>query len=252
MRHLVTPPTILFFISCHLLLGCSEERTSFVPSNEGCAGHATCGPGQVCIAASCKELCSDEHGCSLNDICIGGLCEDGHCGDGVKVQVEECDLGADNANDGLCLLDCTLNQCGDGFVYVGHEECDDGNLIDGDGCNASCERTTPQTVDESAPAHEPESESSPSADSTCEIGPPESSDTEPEPEGVVPQALLFSTRSPTVKEIALRNNTHLLSGMDSATTIQVLSILIATPLTSTVAIVLRIHPQSKKLNHLVT
>ena len=182
MRHLVTPPTILFFISCHLLLGCSEERTSFVPSNEGCAGHATCGPGQVCIAASCKELCSDEHGCSLNDICIGGLCEDGHCGDGVKVQVEECDLGADNANDGLCLLDCTLNQCGDGFVYVGHEECDDGNLIDGDGCNASCERTTPQTVDESAPAHEPESESSPSADSTCEIGPPESSDTEPEPE----------------------------------------------------------------------
>ena len=182
MRHLVTPPTILFFISCHLLLGCSEERTSFVPSNEGCAGHATCGPGQVCIAASCKELCSDEHGCSLNDICIGGLCEDGHCGDGVKVQVEECDLGADNANDGLCLLDCTLNQCGDGFVYVGHEECDDGNLIDGDGCNASCERTTPQTVDESAPAHEPESESSLSADSTCEIGPPESSDTEPEPE----------------------------------------------------------------------
>ena len=131
MRHLVTPPTILFYFMPSLL-GCSEDKASFVPSN-GVAGHATCGPSRVCIAASCKELCSDEHGCSLNDICIGGLCEDGALWRWREGPVEEeCDLGADNANDGLCLLDCTLNQCGDGFVYVGHEECDDGNLIDGD------------------------------------------------------------------------------------------------------------------------
>ena len=160
MRHLANTNdhSLFCFMPSFIGLLGGERLLSFLQTNVAQTMPPVV-PGQVCIAESCKELCSDERGCSLNDICVGGLCEDGHCGDGVKVQVEECDLGADNANDGLCLLDCTLNRCGDGFIYVGHEECDDGNLIDGDGCNASCERTTPQTVDESAPAHEPESES---------------------------------------------------------------------------------------------
>lgn len=182
MRHLATPTTLLFFVSCLLLLGCSVEKAPFVPSHQRCGDHTTCGPGQVCIAESCRELCSDERGCSLNDICVGGVCQDGYCGDGVKVQVEECDLGAGNANDGLCLLDCTLNRCGDGFIYLGHEECDDGNLLDGDGCSASCESTSSQTVDESVPDHEPESETETNAASTNEVSPQESSEIESETE----------------------------------------------------------------------
>ena len=96
----------------------------------------------VCVAASCQELCSDERSCSLNDICVGGLCQDGFCGDGLKAEVEECDLGVNNSDTGLC-PDVTLIG-GDGFLHIGHEECDDGNQVEGDGCSASCRDSQPE------------------------------------------------------------------------------------------------------------
>jgi cysteine-rich repeat protein len=51
---------------------------------------------------------------------------------------EECDLGRDNALNGECLPDCTLAICGDGIVWEGVEECDDGNDIDTDACTNEC------------------------------------------------------------------------------------------------------------------
>jgi cysteine-rich repeat protein len=43
------------------------------------------------------------------------------------------------ANDApsACRLDCTVPRCGDG-ILDGGETCDDGNNVDGDGCNADC------------------------------------------------------------------------------------------------------------------
>ena len=35
--------------------------------------------------------------------------------------------------------DCTEAQCGDGVLHAGVEACDDGNTVDGDGCNATCQ-----------------------------------------------------------------------------------------------------------------
>ena len=43
-------------------------------------------------------------------------------------------MGAGIVN--LC-ENCTEPYCGDGFLDVG-EECDDGNLINGDGCDNNC------------------------------------------------------------------------------------------------------------------
>ena len=58
------------------------------------------------------------------------------CGDGVVDAGEECDDGNLTSGDG-CDANCTLTGCGNGIVTAG-EACDDGNLIGGDGCSATC------------------------------------------------------------------------------------------------------------------
>lgn len=64
-----------------------------------------------------------------------GCTQDG-CGDGIKTQGEECDDGNVHDGDG-CSPDCHIEVCGNGRPDPG-EQCDDGNLIDGDGCSANC------------------------------------------------------------------------------------------------------------------
>ncbi len=58
------------------------------------------------------------------------------CGDGVLDPCEQCDDGNRVAGDG-CDADCRLESCGDGVVQAG-EACDDGNAVDGDGCDSTC------------------------------------------------------------------------------------------------------------------
>lgn len=59
------------------------------------------------------------------------------CGDGVTNPGEECDDG--NAIDGDgCDSNCTFTACGNGLVTAG-EACDDGNTSPGDCCDASCQ-----------------------------------------------------------------------------------------------------------------
>jgi cysteine-rich repeat protein len=60
------------------------------------------------------------------------------CGDGVPQLGEECDDGNLIDGDG-CQADCTETpNCGDGSVQLG-EECDDGDLMSGDGCDSACQ-----------------------------------------------------------------------------------------------------------------
>ncbi len=65
------------------------------------------------------------------------------CGDGVLDEGEACDLGPLlNDNSGDCLFSCELPVCGDGHVWAGHEQCDEGpNNQDGfpGGCSTQCE-----------------------------------------------------------------------------------------------------------------
>ncbi len=59
------------------------------------------------------------------------------CGDGLVEEPEECDDGNLTDGDG-CDSNC-LSECGDGLLQEDSEEaCDDGNRNDGDGCSARC------------------------------------------------------------------------------------------------------------------
>ncbi|HMV65928.1 MAG TPA: DUF4215 domain-containing protein [Myxococcota bacterium] len=61
----------------------------------------------------------------------------GECGDGVRGPGEQCDDGNLLNNDG-CRNDCLLPVCGDGVVQMG-ETCDDGNSSYADACAPTCE-----------------------------------------------------------------------------------------------------------------
>ena len=58
------------------------------------------------------------------------------CGDGITDALEQCDDGNQIDGDG-CDSNCTRTGCGNGVVTDG-EGCDDGNLRDGDGCDTNC------------------------------------------------------------------------------------------------------------------
>ena len=65
------------------------------------------------------------------------------CGNGVLDRGESCDAGyAQNSDQGACTQSCQVAMCGDGFLWTGHETCDDGpdnNDSKWGGCTTSCE-----------------------------------------------------------------------------------------------------------------
>lgn len=62
-----------------------------------------------------------------------------YCGNGTVDGDEECDDGNDVATDD-CTTACTLNVCGDGYIYDGVEECDQGTE-NGAACESAYEST---------------------------------------------------------------------------------------------------------------
>jgi len=60
----------------------------------------------------------------------------GVCGDGTVNLGEACDDG-DLLNGDGCDSNCTPTACGNGIITVG-EECDDGNAANGDSCSSTC------------------------------------------------------------------------------------------------------------------
>jgi uncharacterized repeat protein (TIGR03806 family) len=114
--------------------GCDDGNTL---NGDGCSSQCTvevppaCGDGQVDLDEECDDgnlLAGDGcgPGCSL-EFCGDGIINDGG--------VEDCEP----PNTATCAADCTLRvfSCGDGF-RIPPEQCDDGNVLSGDGCNASC------------------------------------------------------------------------------------------------------------------
>ncbi|MCH9682068.1 MAG: DUF4215 domain-containing protein [Deltaproteobacteria bacterium] len=62
------------------------------------------------------------------------------CGDGVVEGDETCDDGINDGSYGGCLSDCSAlaDRCGDGVQQAQLEACDDGDDLDGNGCNVDC------------------------------------------------------------------------------------------------------------------
>lgn len=119
-----------------------------------------CGDGRV----DPDELCDD--GVENSDVTPGACrtdCNPAHCGDGVADPNESCDgtdlAGAScltlgyNGGNLSCLADCSnelsdcesTGRCGDDILDT-MEECDDGNELDGDGCEAC--RVMPFSLDD--------------------------------------------------------------------------------------------------------
>ena len=101
----------------------------------------------VCVLGAMPLLgCSDTtgDGGSAGSAGSGGTAGDGGtggsvvavCGNGSVEGAEACD---DMGESATCNDDCTLASCGDGVLNVtAGEECDDGNMVGGDGCGATC------------------------------------------------------------------------------------------------------------------
>jgi cysteine-rich repeat protein len=91
-----------------------------------------CGDGMLNVTAG--EECDD--GNNLDADGCEADCTTPFCGNNIVDPPEQCDDGGESAT---CDVDCTPVSCGDGTLNVAAgEECDDGNNIDADGCEADC------------------------------------------------------------------------------------------------------------------
>lgn len=117
-------------------------------------GQENCDDGNEVSGDGCSSTCLTEPGWS----CVGTVCTQAVCGNGMQETGESCDLGAQNGlfyGDGTgCSKTCTKEPvcrdasgktvacstaCGDGNIDTASgETCDDGNAIDGDGCSSAC------------------------------------------------------------------------------------------------------------------
>jgi len=99
-----------------------------------------CGDGKKDSQGPVTEACDDGNQIN-NDGCNVG-CTLPSCGNGIVDQGEQCDLGAGNDNAGACLLNCHIAFCGDGQTRGGGiEACDDGDTVNGNGCDNNCTNT---------------------------------------------------------------------------------------------------------------
>ena len=77
--------------------------------------------GDYCDKPTCYYPVANAGGCGTNGNCVGpNQCE---CAEGFHTD--------DPTHP------CAITRCGDGFS-TSDEECDDGNVIDGDGCSTAC------------------------------------------------------------------------------------------------------------------
>jgi cysteine-rich repeat protein len=84
------------------------------------------------------KVCDNDGNCLNNQTQSFRIVPPASCGDSAIDPGEECDNGASNGNMNECTSSCTKAKCGDGYIWWGKEDCDDGNLEGGDGCTALC------------------------------------------------------------------------------------------------------------------
>jgi len=130
------PANIALLFSVGMKNDVLDSFWSQIPQLTACA----CGNGR--FEPWTGEECDD--GARNSDTTPNGCranCKWFRCGDGIIDAGEFCDNGAGNSNThpDACRLSCTLPYCGDGVVDKNNQEqCDDGNIMNGDGCSGRC------------------------------------------------------------------------------------------------------------------
>ncbi len=119
------------------------------------SGEASCFDDNVCTQDLCVAgvgcafppedgvACDDGNACTVTDLCVAGECLGSgapDCDDANACTMDSCVPPAGCENQAI--IPC----CGDHQVHP-PEACDDGNLNNGDGCDASCQEETAVTME---------------------------------------------------------------------------------------------------------
>lgn len=131
--------------------GVTDEQSC--DDNNPCTND-TCKLGAGCVFTANDAKCDDNNPCTVADACTTKVCAGlvNSCDDQNPCTMDSCEPGKGCTHKGLaeqslcgqgggkwCIKGtCVLKKgCGDGVIQ-GLEQCDDGNLISGDGCSTTC------------------------------------------------------------------------------------------------------------------
>ncbi|MCY1056499.1 DUF4215 domain-containing protein [Nannocystis sp. SCPEA4] len=117
---------------------CDDGNDDDTDACTGTCTSAVCSDGflQPDVGEQCDDGPDNADDAACTTECKQAACGDGHVwisGGGT----EECDDGPENGPGKLCNSQCLVNVCGDGDPNP-DEQCDDGNVLSGDGCSATC------------------------------------------------------------------------------------------------------------------
>jgi cysteine-rich repeat protein len=128
-----------------VLLGCFDPTQNNVGAEDGTSSTGDTPTGSGTTVGTTDSVGETDSGGETDAETTGdGSSEESGapgCGDGVVEDGEVCDDGINDGSYGGCLGDCSDfgPYCGDGVVLRGAgEDCDDGDDVDGNGCNIDC------------------------------------------------------------------------------------------------------------------
>ncbi len=116
---------------------CDATCVSEIPTCTDGLNTCDTAQGENCLTCRPDCACKGTQVCNATGQCVyrkGG----GFCGDGIAQSVEQCD-DSNLVNGDGCSSTCTCEACGDGYKCKS-EQCDDGNVVNGDGCSSLCKR----------------------------------------------------------------------------------------------------------------
>jgi cysteine-rich repeat protein len=149
----VAPPCVAQCISCFSLTNCTACNPGFYvnTSKTSCIDcHTTFSNCNLCTPTNCTQC---DSGFNLNGSVCLIQCNDPNCAfcAADPTICTYCSIGWYGTPNSTALC---VTKCGDG-IKVGTEQCDDGNNVDGDGCNADCTLGNNNTCSASAPFIDP-------------------------------------------------------------------------------------------------
>lgn len=124
------------FLFAILLGGCVTPAATFTCETAADCPGGRCEPDGFCSFADAGCDSGSRYGDGAGDLSNTCVAATAVCGNGMIEVGEDCEDGNADATD-FC-VDCKLARCGDGVVLANLEDCDDGNDVDGDGCNTNC------------------------------------------------------------------------------------------------------------------